>query len=65
MQKTFTLNDLAKYSSEIRRLTQRYINTPGREEGPSTLVIRNILQYSKALEVSKSNSFGTQFLLMN
>ena len=65
MHKHLTLEDLAAYSFEVYFETQRSVKKAIQAPGPSKLVMRNILQYSKALRVSHTDSGGPLFLLMN
>ena len=65
MQKSFTLEDLAQYSREVYLETQKNVNKVIKKTGPSALVIRNILNYSKALKVSDPGSGKPVFLVMN
>jgi len=65
MQKSFTLEDLAKYSFEVYKETHRTLAKTMSKEGPGPLAIRNILNYSKALTVNESSSGDPFFLLLN
>jgi hypothetical protein len=65
MHKPFTLEDLATYSFEVYLETHRSVKKAMQQTGPSNLVMRNILQYSKALRVSHTGSGGPLFLVMN
>jgi hypothetical protein len=64
MHKSFTLEDLVNYSEEVYKESHRFINKAIQKKAPSALVVRNILQYSRALRV-KSGSGGPLFLIMN
>jgi hypothetical protein len=65
MQKSFTLEDLSRYSREVYLETQRNVNRVMNAPGPSALAIRNILQYSKALRISTTKAGGPLFLILN
>lgn len=65
MQKSFTLEDLAKYSLEVYFETQWNMDHAVKKAGPGALAVRNILQYSKALTVRKTKAGESMFLLMN
>jgi hypothetical protein len=65
MLKSFTLDDVARYSREVYMETHQNVNRVIGRPGPSALAVRNILQYSKALRVSATESGGPLFLIMN
>jgi hypothetical protein len=65
MHKSFTLEDVARYSLEVFAETQANTIKASQRSGPSVLALQNILQYSKALRVSTTGSGGPLFLIMN
>jgi len=65
MLKSFTLEDLAKYSSEVNDVSHSRMTRTLKRQGPSALAVRNVLQYSKALAVRDGSAGGHLFMLMN
>lgn len=65
MQSSFTLEDVAKYSLEVFLESRRNIKKAEKNERPSAVIIQNILQYSRALTVCKSEAGRPLLLLMN
>ncbi len=65
MEKTFTLLDLQNYLQETRFLEHRGSENIHRTDGPSNLTIQNILRYSSALNVLKTQLAGTVYQLAN
>jgi len=65
MEKTFTLQDLQKYLQETRFSGQTLPKKGYRSIGPSNLTVQNILRYSSALNVLRTNSAGTVYQLAN
>jgi hypothetical protein len=65
MPKSFTLEDLAKYSCNLSETSRRGLTRTMKRQGPSALAVRNVLQYSKVLAVSGTSSGGHLFMLMN
>jgi hypothetical protein len=65
MEKTFTLLDLHNYLQEISFLEKSPALKAPRVNGPSKLTIQNLLRYSSALNILKTQSSGTVFQLTN
>ena len=65
MLKSFTLEDLAKYSSEVNDTSHCMMTRTLKRQGPSALAVRNVLQYSKALSVRNGSNGGHLMMLMN
>jgi hypothetical protein len=65
MPKSFTLEDLAKYSCEINEDSSRSLTRTLKRQGPGAPAVRNILLYSKALVVNESRIGERMFMLMN
>jgi hypothetical protein len=65
MEKNFTLQDLQNYLQETHFLGQTAPKKGYRSVGPSNLTIQNILRYSSALNVLRTNSAGTVYQLAN
>jgi len=65
MEKTFTLIDLQQYLKEINFLEKKTSFDVQRKNGPSHSTIRNLLRYSSALNVMKTNSIGNICQLAN
>jgi hypothetical protein len=65
MDKNFTLIDVQLYLQEISRYGKPLAGRAGRQHGPSQSTLRNLLSYSGALNVLKTESAGTIFQLMN
>lgn len=62
MRKNFTLLDLNLYDQELALMDE----DPTHEDaGPSQLVLKNIMNYSRALAVVKSRLAGTYGILLN
>jgi hypothetical protein len=60
MQKTFTLEfDTLNIAKEEKELKAMLINDNQKQDEPSNFCINNILNYSKNLEVQKSEKLGT------
>jgi len=62
MDRPFTLFDIWTYQQEIKP-SREGLNR--NEAGPGKMALRNILAYSKALDVMNCRSTGNAFLLMN
>lgn len=61
MERSFTLNDLNRYTNELDRyFTDRVVNAR-----PSKKVIRNLLGYSSALTVLKTSLTGQVNMILN
>ncbi len=59
MQKIFTLAlDTLNFKKEESELNELSFNDQNNSEEPSEFCINNILNYSKNLEVKKSNALG-------
>lgn len=59
MQKTFTLEfDTLNIANEEKELKAILFNDNQKQDEPSSFCINNILNYSKNLEVKKSDSLG-------
>jgi hypothetical protein len=65
MEKTFTLLDLQNYLLEISFLEQRASEKIQITDGPRKLTIQNLLRYSSALNIMKTQSAGTIYQLAN
>jgi hypothetical protein len=65
MEKTFTLLDLHNYLQEISFLEKSPARKAPMAIGPSQLTIQNLLRYSSALNILKTQSAGTVFQLAN
>jgi len=65
MEKTFTLNDLQYYLREAGDNKPCKPAKKNHNNGPSELVIHNILSYSKALNVMSTRSAGAICQLVN
>jgi hypothetical protein len=65
MEKTFTLLDLQNYLLEISFLEQRASEKIQITDGPRKLTIQNLLRYSSALNIMKTQSAGTVYQLAN
>lgn len=63
MHKTTTLKSLVKLNIKSSELIQETFN--GREYEPSAMVINNILNYSKALSVRRTNLLGAVDMVLN
>ena len=69
MAHTFTLDDLAKFAQEEKELS-RQLGLIKPEEtpvnfSPDPQTVSNILNYSKALSVRKTERFGTVEMILN
>ena len=53
MEKTFTLSDLQHYLQEATAMEKQVQHNTEMTAGPSKMVLRNLLNYSRALEVLK------------
>jgi hypothetical protein len=65
MEKTFTLLDLQNYLQEISLLDAKASKKPQRTDAPRNSTIQNILRYSSALNILKTQSTGTIYQLAN
>jgi hypothetical protein len=65
MDKTFTLIDLQLYLREISLIERQAPVKMLHKDGPSRLTIHNLLRYSSALNILKTDSVGTVFQLTN
>lgn len=65
MRKIFTPQDLDRYFKEAGMLRQGDRPDGYEAMGPGPDVIRNILNYSRSLEVFRTRMIGAAFLLMN
>lgn len=65
MEKTFTLIDLQHYLKEINFLEKKNSFDMQGKSGPSHSTIRNLLNYSSALNVMKTKSIGNIYQLTN
>jgi hypothetical protein len=65
MGKTITLYDLQCYSQEINRIGMEFAGKRHRVNGPSKFALENILRYSSALNIVKTQSAGTIYQLTN
>lgn len=65
MKRNLTLSDLNVYASEVRKLEQGMQDDTPELQSPAESVLRNLLSYSKALEVCPTRMAGDAFLLMN
>jgi hypothetical protein len=65
MERTFTLYDLKSYLQEVRNVGKPVYKKEHKSPGPSSLVLQNLLNYSRALEVLQTNSAGNFFHLAN
>jgi hypothetical protein len=62
MEKSFTLFDLYTYQLETETLKR---GGPDADVKPGKQVLKNVLNYAKALEVVATRNTGNAFLLMN
>ncbi len=65
MEKTFTLVDLQHYLEEARTVEKQVLARHRIHSGPSKLALQNLISYSRALEILKTNAAGTIFHLAN
>ena len=65
MEKTFTLFDLQHYLQEIAAMEKQGNSHREMPAGPSKMTLRNLINYSRALDVLKTNAAGTFFQLAN
>jgi len=65
MEKTFTLIDLQHYLKEISFLEKKDSFKMQPKDGPSQSTIRNLLRYSSALNILKTNTVGNVYQLTN
>jgi hypothetical protein len=65
MEKSFTLLDLQHYLQEISFLEKSFSGKVHRTDGPGQLTIQNLLRYSSALNILKTQSTGTIYQLAN
>lgn len=64
MERTFTPKDIHRYLLEIRQIESAASSKPVHNE-PSSLIIQNILRYSSALSILKTQSVGKIYQLTN
>ncbi|MDX9906022.1 MAG: hypothetical protein RBS55_05485 [Bacteroidales bacterium] len=64
MDKTFTQLDIQRYLLEIRRI-EFDPDKKKADSGPAALTIRNILNYSRSLNIYKTSSLGNLFQVTN
>jgi hypothetical protein len=65
MAKTFTLTDMRKYLREIDRIENPTQHKSRYQGGPSRMVLHNLINYSRALNVLNTESAGLFFSLAN
>ena len=65
MEKTFTLKDYQTYLHEISFFENGKVDITAKDDGPSQMTIRNILQYSSALNILRTKAAGTVFQIGN
>jgi hypothetical protein len=66
MNKTYTLNSLALFIQNEEKLLNSLELTVNTKQGsPSRNTIKNILAYSKALSIKKSEKIGVLEMLLN
>lgn len=65
MEKTFTLSDLQHYLQEVAAMEKLEHSHKMMHSGPGKMVLRNLLNYSRALDVLKTHTAGTIFQLAN
>ncbi|HNQ82232.1 MAG TPA: hypothetical protein PLW31_08210 [Bacteroidales bacterium] len=64
MDKTFTPLDIQRYLLEIRRI-EFDSDKKKADSGPAALTIRNILNYSRSLNIYKTSIMGNIFHVSN
>jgi len=69
MEHTFTLDELAQFTQDEFKLSKELGLTPPTDLpqvlSPSTMVVKNILNYSKALSVRETKRFGKVEMILN
>jgi hypothetical protein len=65
MQKTFTLLDLQHYLQEIDFLEGKSSGKMRHVDGPNRSTIQNLLGYSSALNILKTQTVGNVYQLTN
>lgn len=65
MERTLTLYDLKQYLQEINQIEKNAPGTKQRTDGPCSLTLQNLLRYSSALNILKTRTAGTIYLLAN
>ncbi|MBW6460112.1 MAG: hypothetical protein K0B08_06015 [Bacteroidales bacterium] len=65
MERTLTLNDLKHYLQEVNHLEQKARKNPFSVDEPGKSVVKNLLNYSSALNVLKTKTAGIIFQLAN
>jgi len=65
MDKTFTILDLQHYLQEISFSEKKISGKMHRTDGPRQLTVQNLLRYSSALNILKTQSTGTIYQLAN
>jgi hypothetical protein len=66
MNKTYTLNSLALFiQNEEKLLNNLELPVNTKQGSPSKNTIKNILAYSKALSIKKSEKIGVLEMLLN
>ena len=65
MEKFITINDLNQYAIEINRNLANPLIPACHRKTPGQMAMQNILNYSRALTVLKTNTAGTVSLLLN